>query len=169
MVGNLGSRQGRAQLTMTGDDIGEFPLVTIADFEDCPFEAPIARLNQINMPTISLTYQQAAAVNTGPCAKVYGLLSAVCGIHLNPAERATVWIPGSSFGNRRTLIPSDVRGTQSDVLEVVLGRAKHPALRARLADVVWSNDLRKGAMAKVAIEAYCECVEGLISGTLAGC
>jgi hypothetical protein len=75
-------------------------------------------------------------------------------------------VPGTSFGDRRSIIPSDIRGEQSDVLEVVLPRVKHPALRARIADIVWTNDKRKGGMAKTAIEAYCDCVEGLMNGSL---
>ena len=64
------------------------------------------------------------------------------------------------------MIPSDIRGEQSDVLEAVLPRIKHPALRARIADIVWTNDMRKGGVAKAAIDAYCDCVEGLMSGSL---
>jgi hypothetical protein len=64
------------------------------------------------------------------------------------------------------MIPSDVRGEQSDVLEAVLPRVEHPALRARIADVVWTNDMRKAGVAKTAIDAYCDCVEGLMDGSL---
>ena len=31
---------------------------------------------------------------------------------------------------------------------------------------MWTNDKRKGGVAKTAIEAYCDCVEGLINGFL---
>ena len=64
------------------------------------------------------------------------------------------------------MIPSDIRGRQSDVLETVLPKIQHPALRARIADIVWTNDLRKGGVAKVAIDAYCDCIEGLMDGSL---
>jgi hypothetical protein len=50
------------------------------------------------------------------------------------------------------MIPSDIRGRQSDVLEMVLPKIQHSALRARIADIVWTNDLRKGGVAKIAIE-----------------
>jgi hypothetical protein len=37
------------------------PLLSVADFEVCVVDAPIAALNQIDMNSISLAYQQAAA------------------------------------------------------------------------------------------------------------
>jgi hypothetical protein len=66
------------------------------------------------------------------------------------------------------MIPSDIRGEQSDVLETVLPRVEHPALRARIADIVWTNDMRKGGVANTAIDAYCDCVKGLMDGSLKG-
>jgi hypothetical protein len=39
-------------------------------------------------------------------------------------------------------------------------------LPVRIADIVWTNDKRKGGVAKTAIEAYCDCVEGLMNGFL---
>jgi hypothetical protein len=41
-------------------------------------------------------------------------------------------------------------------------------LWARIADVVWTNDKSKGGVAKAAIDAYCDCVEGLMNGSLKG-
>jgi hypothetical protein len=64
------------------------------------------------------------------------------------------------------MIPSDIRGEQCDVLEAVLPRIEHRALRARVADIVWTNDKRKSGVAKTAIDAYCDCVEGLMDGSL---
>jgi hypothetical protein len=141
------------------------PVVPLADFDACVLEAPIAALDQVGM-TLSLAYHQASAKTPSPCREVFRLLGEIAGIHLNPAERGRVWRPGTSFDNRRSMIPSDIRGEQSDVLEAVLPRVQQPALRARIADIVWTNDMRKGEVAKAAIDAYCDCVEGLINGTL---
>jgi hypothetical protein len=141
-------------------------LVPLADFDACALEAPIAALNQVDMPSLSIAYQQALATTPSPCKEVFRLLSEITGIHLNPAERGRIWGPGFSFNNRRSMVPSDIRGEQSDVLEEVLPRIKHPALRARIADIVWTNDMRKGAVAETAITAYCDCVTGLMDGSL---
>lgn len=141
-------------------------MLPMADFDACVLEAPIAALNQVAMTSVSLAYHQASATTRSPCKEVFRLLSEIAGIHLNPADRGRIWGPGTSFGNQRSMIPSDIRGEQSDVLEAVLPRVEHPALRARIADIVWTNDMRKGGVAKTAIDAYCDCVEGLMDGSL---
>ena len=61
-------------------------------------------------------------------------------IHLDPADRGEKWRRSAPFAGRRPIMPADVRGEQSDVLEAVLPGLRHPALRARIADVVWSGD-----------------------------
>lgn len=150
---------------MSSEQTG-FPLVTLADFDGCVLTAPIEALLKIDMTAISFAYQKAAAAMPSPCKEVFRLLAQIAGIRLDPGERGSVWKPESSDDRGRTLIPSDVRGAQSDVLETVAARIEHPALRARIADVVWSNDKRKAEMAKLAIDAYCDCVEGLLDGRL---
>ena len=142
------------------------PILPLADFNACVLDAPIAALNQVDMTSVSLAYQQASATTPSPCKEVFRLLGEIAGIHLNPAERGRIWGPGISSGNRRSMIPSDIRGEQSDVLEAALPRVEHPALRARIADIVWTNDMRKSGVAKTAIDAYCDCVEGLMDGAL---
>jgi hypothetical protein len=141
-------------------------VIPLTDFEACVLGAPIASLNKVDMTSLSQAYLQASATTPSPCREVFQLLSAIAGIHLNPAERARIWVPGISLGGRRSMIPSDIRGEQSDVLEAILPRVEHPGLRARIADVVWTNDMRKGGVAKTAIDAYCDCVEGLMNGSL---
>ena len=44
----------------------------------------------------------------------------------------------------RTSVPADFKGEQSAAFLAILPRIKIPGLRARLADVAWSND-RKAA------------------------
>lgn len=142
------------------------PVVELADFEVCQLEEPVAALNQVNMLPISLAYLRASAAAQSPCSEVYRLLHAITGIHLVPANRGNVWGANGQTSDRRTMVPSDIRGRQSEVLEGILPTIRHPAMRARIADIVWTNDLRKGHVARIAIEAYCDCVEGLMSGAL---
>lgn len=140
-------------------------LVTSEQFAGCVLDAPIAEINQIDSFTLSQAYQQAAAT-TPPCKEVYTLLSSLAGIHLSPEDRGRLWGPIYSSSEGRSMIPSDVKGEQSDILDENLPRFQHPAMRARVADIVWTNDLRKKDAAAVAMASYCECVEGLLSGSL---
>jgi hypothetical protein len=142
------------------------PVISLEEFGACDLDAPIASLKQIDMISIALAYQNAAAGAASPCKDVYVLFSEIARIRLNPADRGAIWTARAAFGNERTMIPSDIRGKQSDILEAALPQIKHPAVRARVADLVWSSDLRKYKVATAAINAYCDCVEGLIDGSL---
>jgi hypothetical protein len=141
-------------------------LVPLASFDACTLDAPIAALNEVDMTSISLAYHQASIAAQSPCKEVFRLLGEISGIHLSPAERRKIWGPGTVDGDQRSMIPSDIRGAQSDALEAALPRVEHPAVRARIADVVWTNDMRNTGVAKIAIQAYCDCVDGLIDGSL---
>ena len=151
-------------MSQSGNNSAQPRTIALQEFEECSFELPIAALDQTDTFSLSQAYRQAAAASIDLCREVYIFLAELCAIHLNPAERGNVWIASASSGDRRTVIPSDLRGAQSDVIEALLPNIQHAALRARLADIVWSNDLRKGATAKIALDAYCECIEGLVSG-----
>jgi hypothetical protein len=140
-------------------------VVSAADFARCDLEAPIASLDQIDMTAISSAYHNAAMGAATPCDRVYGFLRDISGIYLS-AERERIWGPRLAYADRRSMIPSDIRGEQSDILEAILPSLVHPALRARIADIVWTNDMRKAAIAAVAVEAYFGCVEGLMKGSL---
>src|SRR5579872_255607 len=142
------------------------PFVELAAFEACDVNAPIAGVDQVSMPGISMAYGQASAAAVSPAKDVYLLLSAIAGIHLRPSDPGNKFSPGAQRADLRTMLPSDIRGSQADVLESVLPKIRHPAMRARVADVVWTSDRRKAAVAEIAINAYCDCVEGLMSGSL---
>jgi hypothetical protein len=144
----------------------EMRLIPLASFDACTLDAPIAGHSQVDMTLISIAYQQASAAAHSPCKEVFRLLGEITGIHLTPEERGKIWGPGTAFGGQRSIIPSDIRGAQCDVLEAALPRIEHPALRARIADVVWTNDMRKAAVAGTAIDGYCDCVDGLMDGSL---
>lgn len=141
-------------------------IVTLADFQGCSLEDPIAHVDSVSLSAMSMAFGQASAAATPPCNEVYRLLAQIAGVHLSPSDRGRIWVPGLQMSGGRSMLPGDIRGEQSDVIEAMLPAIRHPVLRARLADVVWTNDLRKGVVAKVAVEAYCETIECLMSGTL---
>jgi hypothetical protein len=67
------------------------------------------------------------------------MLAAVTGVQLMRARE-----PNDPFGamfvftdGRRSAVPADFRGPPIEVLAQMAERAKHPVLRARLADVSW--------------------------------
>lgn len=60
---------------------------------------------------------------------------------------------------RRWELPSDFAGRQTDILSEVIGSIPHAGLRARVADIVFYNDRRKGVAVVAAIAAYAQTIE----------
>ena len=71
------------------------------------------------------------------------------------------------WGDKRSFVPSDIRGEQTAVLADVVPAIAHPALRARAADTVWSNDRSRGSAAAIAVDAYCELIGARLDGLYA--
>jgi len=102
-----------------------------------------------------------------PAARVFSMLAAVMGMYLKSQE------PNEPFGpmvvwaeGRRSAAPGDFRGEPVAVLAQMAACAKHPVLRARLADVCWLLDRKRAQFGRAAISAYVEIVKQVDSGAL---
>ncbi|WP_461324710.1 DUF7380 domain-containing protein [Bradyrhizobium diazoefficiens] len=113
---------------------------TADDFAACDREGPIADIDHVGMAAISTAYAFASLSVPSPCKEVYGLLSDVTGIHLDPADRGKKWKRSAPFVGRHPIMPADICGELADILEAILPRIRNAALRARVTDVVWSGD-----------------------------
>ncbi len=146
------------------------PLVSAADFDAVDFEAPIRDLQLADANEMFPPYQRACAAAEkakGVRAQgVYRLLAKLCAIVLHPADRSSPWGPMWTFETNRTAIPEDFIGEQTTTISAIVPRVESPALRARLADIAWSNDRRDGRSAAAAIFAYTDTVTGVLDGSL---
>lgn len=143
--------------------------VTTEEFEAVNFEGALPDGSKVEPHDLHSQYGKLARDAGGRqdhgAARVFGLLSNVCGIHLKPEDRAEPWGPMAVFGNQRSAIPSDFTGEQSATFVAMLDRIKNPGLRARFADIAWTNDRKTaGRAAPVAIAAYQEAADGLLTG-----
>ncbi|MEN4771337.1 DUF7380 domain-containing protein [Duffyella gerundensis] len=109
--------------------------------------------------------EQAFDAGNIPAYRGLRILEALCWFHMRTDDPADTWHPRWSDGEGRALTPADVRGEQNLELAEIVTQITHPGLRARVADVVWSNDRKQHKAAREAINAYCECVDGLMNGT----
>jgi len=144
--------------------------VTTDDFVAVDLEAPIRESIKVDCRSLGLLYANAASVaaeNTHNEARlrVYRLLASVALMHFKPEHRAEPYGPDHVFGNRRGIIPSDLRGDQSDVFAEVAADILNPGLKARLSDIAWHNNRQLPAMAGQAIDAYCDAVQAVLDGT----
>lgn len=142
--------------------------VTIEEFGAVDFEAalPEAKVEPKEFWTLFIQQaRQAHEKQEHSTARVYSLLSGICSMHLKPEDRAEPWGPMFVMSDRRSSIPSDLKGEQNAALLAVVDRVKNPGLRARLADIAWTNDRKAaGRAAAVAVAAYQECADGLLTG-----
>lgn len=146
---------------------------TLDDLADVEFEAPIAGSESADSQELSDLFRRAAnpgenrEVPDTPVGRTFAMLWAVTGMHFRPRQ------PNDPFGamlvlanGGRSALPADFRGPPIHVLSQMAERAKHPALRARLADVCWLLDRKRGALAALAADAYVEIVDKVDAGQL---
>jgi len=144
--------------------------LTAEDLVGIAVEAPIADLKTCSSHDFRTRYAQAfrQAGTTGDvvAARVYGVMESLSGMSLRPRDRGAVWGAGVGGTTWRWAIPDDFLGPETQVLADLAPQLQNPGLRARVADVAWTNARALGATAAVAIEAYCDCAEGLTAGTV---
>ena len=111
--------------------------MTSAEFAAADFEAPIGDSSNVDCWTLGSLYQTAASEaeesGDGSALRVFALLALIANIHFKPEDRAEPYGPQSVFDGRRSMIPSDLRGTQSAVISEFVPTIRNPGLRARLA------------------------------------
>lgn len=147
---------------------------TQADLKNLDFEAPIAGSTTADTNELSNLFGAATqpADKTDqpedtPATRVYIMLSAITSMHFKPENRHEPFGPMASFPDgRRTAIPADFRGVHIDVLAEMAKRTKNTVLRARLADVCWLLDPKRGDLGRIAVSAYVKIIQETDSGEL---
>ena len=97
-------------------------------------------------------------------ASVLHLLAGIAHMVLRPSDRGHEWGPRQVTTEYRSPMPADIRGPQTQGLAQIARGITHPGLRARLADLAWTNDRKLGASATLAFDSYCDCAERLLDG-----
>lgn len=97
---------------------------------------------------------------------VFGLLSGLLTMHMQPGNDAEPFRPMWEMGGTRSMKPSDVHGEQSAILAGVALQIPHAMLRARLGDVAFHNDRKHGRAARAAMDAYCEVAQRHVAGEI---
>lgn len=106
----------------------------------------------------------ANAAGDGVRARVFGLMAGLMSFHMRVDDPAEIFGPVLVMGTRRSMIPSDVRGPQTEVLAGQAALLPHPSVRARVGDVAFLNSRRHHAAGRAAMDAYCELAVGKLDG-----
>jgi hypothetical protein len=147
--------------------------VTGADVQGLDFEAPIAGTSAAETQELSDLFRSALQSSNGsaepddtPIARTFTMLCALSGMYFKPDERNEPFGPMVTLVNgSRSAIPSDFQAC-IEVLADMAHRAANPVLLARLADVCWLLDRKRGKLAAAAISAYVDIVQRTKRGDL---
>ncbi|GBF58308.1 hypothetical protein PbB2_01982 [Candidatus Phycosocius bacilliformis] len=146
---------------------------TLEDAKDLDFEAPLTGSISADCHELSDLYRascqrgdESAPQDETASNRVMTMLSSIAGLHLKPNERNEPFGPMVIFADgRRSAITSDFRA-HVELLADLAVRAKNCVLRARLSDVCWLLERKRGTLAAAAISAYVEIVEKTERGEL---
>lgn len=146
---------------------------TLEDAKELDFEAPLIGSISADCHELSDLYRAAsqhgdesAPQDETASNRVMTMLSSIAGMHFKPHERNEPFGPMVTFADgRRSAITSDFRAHVELLAELAV-RAKNLVLRARLSDVCWLLERKRGTLAAAAISAYSEIVEKTERGEL---
>lgn len=142
-------------------EIPELPL-TAGDLASCGYEAAFARNPDPWYLTMSteLDSEIGTARREGDRTRERALilLARVCLLQLDPDNKTAPFQPEwRATDGRRGFIPEDLSTDEVASLSEFAGSVTNPLLKARLADIVWLRDRRRGiAFAHMAIDTYCD-------------
>lgn len=142
------------------------PIVTLAEFLSVNFENPILKLESLSFHDFQTEYQTAIKVarenNEVLKINAFGILESVCSFHLQAGNQADPYGPMWRMEGRRSAIPSDFRGQQSDVFAELAKVTKNLLLRVRLAETAWLNNKKQSDAAFIAISGLTDIAKAQI-------
>lgn len=88
-------------------------------------------------------------------AAALDFLAKTCSMMLEPDDRVSAFQPMMVTSNGRTMLPEDLRAAEIGLMADLAPSVQHPLLRARLADLVWLRERRRGlGFVHMAIDGY---------------
>jgi hypothetical protein len=140
-------------------DIPAAPLATtLDDLQRCGADEVLAN------PTMATAYHEMwsrlfasaqAAAEDPPKSVALGFLAKICSMMLEPDDRAAAFKPMMATSTNRTTLPEDFTFGEIGLIADFVPTVQHSLLRARLADLVWLRERRRGVgFAHMAIEGY---------------
>ena len=146
---------------------------TFEDFAAVDFEAPIREASTADSHEVSRLYRTAVRRDDAlsePAetseSRVFTMLAALTSMHFKPKELNEPFGPMVSWGDgRQSAVPSDFQG-HLGLLDNIADQSTNPVLRARISDICWLLDRKRGRSATKAITAYTDIVQKVRSGEL---
>lgn len=146
---------------MTTEQVIPDEQLCVADFHASEYEAVLEGESGEDCPAMSQRLRTAAiAADAGCQPRRYAMLKLLAdatSMMLTPEDRANPFRPLAQIGDRRSAIPTDFSDHDIALFADVAAVITNSKLRARLADLIWLRERRRGiAFALMAIDAYRE-------------
>lgn len=143
---------------------------TLEDVAACDLNAPLGAIRSADCHALSKMYLEAARraeeETQDPAAvRVYSMVSSVLGMLLHPYDKTLPFTPFTQFGNARSAAPEDFRGCL-EVLQAAATKCGSIVVKARMLDLIWLLDRKRGAAGRDAVTGYLDTVDALVSGNL---
>lgn len=149
-------------------DDDESSPVTVEDFKLVDLHKALSGIHAVEgyamlSPLLTVADESDSRGERG-AGNAYRLIATLMAFCFRVQDQATIFGPRVRNQEGRTATASDLSRAQNEVLATVATSIVHPAVRARVADVVWYNERKYWHMADIAVDAYCEVVEKRLSG-----
>lgn len=99
-----------------------------------------------------------------PSAPGFWVIAGAAMMVMSPADPGRIWGPRVTTETVRFPSPVDFKGAQNEVLAKIVPLLTHFALKAHLADIVWTNERRLRTIADLAVNAYTDTALCLLQG-----
>jgi hypothetical protein len=134
----------------------DFPPLTLADFEAAGLEALLADHVDADCHALQPLLWAAKDAHAEAASRALALLGNVCTMMLTPEEATVVFRPRVVWSDGTgSMTPDHLTASDVEALAQVVDKLAPPALRARVADLVWLRERKRGVrFPRVAIEAY---------------
>lgn len=131
--------------------------LTLAHFEAAKVHEILGDHADADCHALNKVFWKAKDGAVGAAARALELLAGICSMRLVAEEPARIYRPMVEFSDCGTsMAPGHIPKDAIDALAQLAGAVANPALRARLADLIWIREKRRGAeFARVAVSAYC--------------
>jgi hypothetical protein len=132
--------------------------LTLADFEAANVQQLAHDHPALDTHELGKIFIGARTRSTGQASEALKLLAGICSMMLVPEELGDPYRPMVQWGDgTSSMAPEHVPRDATGALAQLVERLDNPALRARIADVVWLRDRSKGRqIALAAVRAYRE-------------
>jgi hypothetical protein len=135
---------------------------TLVDFDAVDLDQPMLASSALDCSEIGGLYRKAAndakAAGRMSDYRAYSMIEALCTFHLKPDDPNEPFGPLVVFGDRRSMVPDDFRGSPEQVLLLKATSPKSPAVRARINDTLWLLDKSRASCGQQAIEGYLDTI-----------